>query len=75
MVEKFRERENDECKEAEYGFLTCLRKEGKNEGEERPMLDRVFVVGPLEYEERKRGEENVERFDGHRTELEQDRRL
>ena len=39
------------------------------------MLDRVFVVGPLEYEERKRGEENVERFDGHRTELEQDRRL
>ncbi len=75
LVEQFREREDDECKEAEDCFLTGLRKEGEDEGEERPMLDGVPVVGPLEYEERKCGEENVERFDGHRTELEQHRRL
>ena len=75
LVEKFREREYDERKEAEDSFLTGLRKEGEDEGEECPMLDGVFVVGPLEYEERKCREENVERLDGHRTELEQDRRL
>lgn len=55
--------------------MTGLRKESENEGEKRPVLDGVFVVGPLEYKERKRGEENVERLDGHGAELEQDCRL
>lgn len=39
------------------------------------MLYCVPVVSPLENEERKGGEEYVERFDGHCTELEQNCRL
>ena len=75
LVEKFRERKEDESKEAEDCFLTGLRKEGENEGEESPVLDGVPVVSPFEHEERKCGEENVKRFDRHRAELEQNCRL
>ena len=39
------------------------------------MLDGVAVVGPLEDEQRERGEENVERFYRHGAELEEYCRL
>ena len=70
LVEDLREREDDEREDAEDGLLAGLREEGEAEREENPVVDGVAVVSPLEYEKRERGEENVERFHRHGSELE-----
>ena len=71
LVKDFREGEEYEGKQAECGFLAGLREECQREGEESPVHYGVAVVGPLENKQRERGEEYVERFHRHGTELEE----
>ena len=55
--------------------MAGLRKEGKNECQQCPMLKGVAVVSPLENQQRKGRKENVERFHRHGAELEKHRGL